>query len=74
MDHNTTRAMLLPAVIEHIMERYGLDENRALEAFYHSATGASFGDDETGLYGQSANFIFGLFVEEQSELPPASKG
>ena len=67
IDHNMTRAMVLPTVIQLIMKQYDMDENAALDAFYRSATGASFGDDETGLYGQSPNFIFGLFVEERKE-------
>lgn len=65
MDHSITRATILPVIIEKIMQKYSLTENEALDAFYTSATGASFGDDETGLYGQSPNYIFGLFVEEQ---------
>lgn len=68
MNHNTTRATILPVIIQHIMEQYNLDENSALDAFYRSATGASFGDDDTGLYGQSPNFIFGLFVQEQESI------
>ena len=35
-----------------------------MDRFYDSATGASFSDDETGLYGQSALYIFGLYVDE----------
>ena len=41
-----------------------LNEDEALKAFYSSAAGASFADDETGLYGQSPNYIFGLYLEE----------
>ena len=40
----------------------------ALDKFYTSATGASLADDETGLYGQSVLFIFGLFCEETEEV------
>ena len=40
-------------------------EDAAMEAFYRSATGAAFADDKTGLYGQSPDFIFGLFREER---------
>ena len=71
MGHSTVRAVLLPAIITMIMERYGLDEASALDAFYRSATGAAFSDDETGLYGQSPSFIFGLYAQEQSELDGA---
>lgn len=64
MDHNTTRATILPAIISLIMERFGYDERKALDSFYRSATGANFADDETGLYGQSALFVFSLFCNE----------
>ena len=64
MNHATTRATILPVIINLIMEKYQLNEDEALKAFYTSATGASFADDDTGLYGQSPNFIFGLFMEE----------
>ena len=40
----------------------------ALDKFYTSATGESLADDETGLYGQSVLFIFGLFCEELGGL------
>ena len=67
MGHSTVRAVILPEVIKMIMKRYDLDETAALDAFYRSATGAAFSDDETGLYGQSPNFIFGLYTQEQSQ-------
>ena len=67
MGHSTVRAVILPEVIKMIMERYGLDEAAALDAFYRSATGAAFSDDKTGLYGQSPNFIFGLYMQEQTQ-------
>ena len=65
--HGTIRAAILPEIISKIMERYQLSEDAALDRFYRSATGASFADDETGLYGQSPNYIFGLFAQEMSE-------
>lgn len=65
MNHATTRAAILPEIVGMIQKKYGLSENVALRMFYESATGASFADDETGLYGQSPNYIFGLFLQEQ---------
>ena len=62
--HATIRATLMPEILRLISEKYGYDEEEAMDRFYGSATGASFSDDETGLYGQSALFIFGLFSEE----------
>ena len=80
MDHATTRAILVPEIVKLISEKYQIQivklisekyqipEMEALDLFYTSATGASFADDETGLYGQSALYIFGLFVEEKEHL------
>lgn len=65
--HATIRATLLPEIIRLIVEKYGWSEDEAMDRFFLSATGASFSDDETGLYGQSALFIFGLFVEEMAK-------
>lgn len=67
MNHSTTRAMILPEIIQKIMAHDHLSEDEALRAFYSSATGASFADDETGLYGQSPNYVFGLYLEEKDE-------
>ena len=67
MGHGTVRAAILPEIISKIMERYGIDEATALDRFYRSSTGASFADDSTGLYGQSPNYIFGLYEQEVDE-------
>ena len=67
MNHSTTRATILPEIIRKIMAHAHLSEDEALRAFYSSATGASFADDETGLYGQSPNYVFGLYLEEKDE-------
>lgn len=64
MDHATTRATIIPEIVRLISEEYKIPEKEALDKFYTSATGASLSDDETGLYGQSALYIFGLFCEE----------
>ena len=64
MGHAAVRALILPEIITKIMHQYGLEENAALDQFYRSATGASFADDETGLYGQSPNYIYSLYEQE----------
>ena len=66
MNHATTRAATLPEIVKMIQKQYGIGEDSALRMFYESSTGASFTDNETGLYGRSPNFIFGLFLEEQN--------
>ena len=68
MEHSTVRAAILPDIITQLMDFYGWDENTALDRFYRSATGAAFSDDETGLYGQSPNYIIFLFREERGDI------
>ncbi len=68
MNHATTRATIVPEIVRLISEKHNISETEALDKFYTSATGASFADDETGLYGQSALYIFGLFCEEVGEV------
>lgn len=67
MEHYLIRATIIPQIVELIQESYHLSEEEALRSFYCSATGASLSDDNTGLYGQSPLYIFGLYQEEQQE-------
>ena len=64
MSHATVRATILPEIIRLISKNWNISESEAMDLFYRSATGASFADDDTGLYGQSALHIYGLFTEE----------
>ncbi|MGM9936313.1 MAG: hypothetical protein ACI38A_03120 [Candidatus Ornithomonoglobus sp.] len=64
MDHSTVRAVIVPIIIEKIMEYYHITAEEAYDEFYMSATGAALSDDETGLFGQSPNYIFGLYINE----------
>lgn len=67
MAHATIRATLLPEIVKMISQKYCISEKDALQRFYNSATGANFADDDTGLYGQSALYVFGLFLEEMGD-------
>ena len=67
MSHALGRALLVPEIVKMISNEQNISEMEAMDMFYTSATGASFADDETGLYGQSPLFIFGLFREEMQE-------
>lgn len=67
MEHYLIRATIIPEIVKLIAEKYCLTENEALKAFYESSTGASLADDETGLYGQSILYIFGLYMQERAE-------
>ena len=65
--HVLVRALLVPEIVKLISKEQNISKKEAMDMFYTSATGASFADDETGLYGQSPLFIFGLFREEMQE-------
>lgn len=67
MEHYLIRATIIPEIVKMIAEHDKITEQEALDLFYTSATGASLAEDETGLYGQSALYIWGLFQEEMDE-------
>lgn len=64
MEHYLIRATIIPEIIKLIAEKFQIKENLALKKFYESGTGAALSDDETGLYGQSVLYIFGLYMDE----------
>ena len=63
-EHHLIRATIIPEVARLIAERFGISESEALDRFYKSATAQNLADEENGLYGQSALFIFGQYLEE----------
>lgn len=63
-EHHQIRSLLIPEVVKLIAERFGITEDEALARFYKSATAQNLADEENGLYGQSALFIFGMYLEE----------
>jgi hypothetical protein len=68
MPHGTIRAATLKNILPIIMENLHCNENEALKKFYESHIGKCFADDGTGLYGQSAYYVAGLFLEESLTL------
>ena len=64
MSHETVRVLIILQILCLIS---GMPEKEALDQFYISATGVSYAYDRTGLYGQSALYVFGLFCEEYEE-------
>ncbi len=67
MSHATIRATIIPEIVKLICQDRNIDEMEALDMFYKSATGACYADDETGLYGQSALYVYGLFEKEMKD-------
>ena len=65
VEHSEVRTVNIPQIIKILCHYYNISEDEALKRFYESATGANLADEETGLYGQSALHIAGLFIVEQ---------
>ena len=63
-EHHLIRATIIPAVAKLIAERFRVSEDEAMDRFYKSATAQNLADEDNGLYGQSALFIFGQYLEE----------
>ena len=63
-EHHLIRATIIPEVVQLIAKRFKISEDEALADFYKSATAQNLADEENGLYGQSALFIFGQYLEE----------
>lgn len=67
MGHELIRATIIPDIVQMIAAQHKISEDDALDRFYKSKTYLNYNDDETGLYGQSALYVFSLFQEEQQQ-------
>ena len=63
-EHHLIRATIIPEIARLIAGHFGISEDEALSRFYKSATAQNLADEENGLYGQSALFIFGQYLQE----------
>jgi len=69
-EHHLIRATIIPEIVKLIAKRFEISEDEALARFYKSATARNLADEENGLYGQSALFIFGQYLEETAIKNP----
>lgn len=67
MGHVLVKSLLILEVVNLISQKWNVSQEKALDMFYMSKTAENLSDDETGLYGQSALFIFGLYCQEVRE-------
>lgn len=72
MLHGTIRAATLPTIVKLISNHYEISNDEAMSKFYNSHIGACYADDNSGLYGQSALYVFSLFKEEAGDVPSPS--
>lgn len=63
MDHTIAKTILISQTIELIAKKYQLSIQEARDRFYSSDIVDMLDDDETGLYGQSALYLFSLYEE-----------
>jgi len=62
--HSTIRVVIIPEIVQKIASALNISEDEALKAFYTSEIGRLLADEETGLFGQSVNFITELFLKK----------
>ena len=72
-DHSTVKSVIIPEVIRLISNKRKVSLEKAMDEFYMSKTCAALSDEETGLYSQSALYVFSLYQQENSREPPTSK-
>ena len=58
--------MITPNIINKIMHKYGLDEDRAMSLFYKSKVYELLEKEETKLWQYSSEMIVELFDREQN--------
>lgn len=66
MVHVLAKTILTSQTIELIAQNYRIGIEEARERFYNSKLPDLLDDDETGLYGESAWYLFSIY-EEQME-------
>lgn len=64
MSHMLSRSLLVSEVAKILVEK-GYSEEEALEKYYNSGIADALFDEETGLYGQSAQYIAGLVLNDE---------
>lgn len=64
MSHHLYNSTIIPEIIELISKHYNIDEKTAMDNFYKSQTLKALNDTETGLFGQSALYIFSVYQNE----------
>lgn len=63
MGHTIAKTILITGTIELIAKKYGLNLEEARKRLYDSEVVDLLDDDETGLYGESALYLFSLYED-----------
>lgn len=65
--HPEYYSIIVTEIVELIVDKFSVSEDKALEMFYSSITAKCLYDPECGLYGQSALYIFSVFLSQHDE-------
>lgn len=68
MGHTIAKTILITGTIELIAKKYGLSLEEARKRLYDSEVVDLLDDDETGLYGESALYLFSLYEDRLKKL------
>jgi len=71
--HHLVKTLLIPQVAKLLIAKYSVSEDDAIRIIYMSPTGKCLDDDSYGLFGQSAQFLFGLLEEDIVKNPSLLK-
>lgn len=63
---STLMAVMTPDIISKIMEKYGLDENKAMALFHKSEVYKAFENEDTKVWQYSSDMIVELFDREMN--------
>ena len=63
MGHTIAKTILITKTIEPIAKKYGISLEEARKRLYDSEVVDLLDDDETGLYGQSALYLFSFYED-----------
>ena len=64
MEHLLVKTILIKDVIELVSEKYKISLDESRDRVYLSGVVESIEDDETGLYGESALYIFSIYEKK----------
>ena len=64
MEHVIAKTLLITNVTELLANKYKISLDEARDRLYFSGVVSLIEDDETGLYGESALYIFSIYEEK----------
>lgn len=65
--HPEYYSIIVAETAKLIVDKFSVSEDKALDMFYRSITADCLYDPECGLYGQSALYIFSVFLSQHDE-------